>query len=85
MAINSVKEDETLVTAGKLQTLLRLLHYLFQYKGLIAAVLLVMACSITISIVNPLMIERAINVHIANKLLENTAKAIYSNMDGQRL
>ncbi len=67
MAINSVKQDETLVTAGKMKTLLRLLKYLFHYKGLIAAVLLVMAGSITISIINPLMVERAINVHIANK------------------
>ena len=47
MARNSVKEDESLVTAGKLATLLRLFKYLLHYKGLIAAVLLVMAASIT--------------------------------------
>ena len=58
MAINSVKEDESLVTGSKLKTLARLFQYLFNYKGLIAAVLLVMAGSITISIVNPLMVER---------------------------
>lgn len=32
-----------------------------------------------------IVIESKQNVHIANKLLENTVKAIYSNMDGQRL
>ena len=74
MAINSVKEDESLVTGSKLKTLARLFQYLFNYKGLIAAVLLVMAGSITISIVNPLMVERAINVHIANKDMESLTK-----------
>ena len=71
MAINSVKQDENLVTAGKMKTLLRLFKYLLNYKGLIAAVLLVMAGSIAISIINPLMVERAINVHIANKDMES--------------
>lgn len=74
MAINSVKEDESLVTAGKVKTLLRLFNYLVQYKGLIAAVLFVMAGSITISIINPLMVERAINVHIANKDMDSLTK-----------
>ena len=74
MAINSVKTDENIVTASKTATLLRLFRYLLDYKGLIALVLLVMTGSITISILNPLMVERAINVHIANKDMASLTK-----------
>lgn len=74
MAINSVKNDEALNTAGKAATLLRLFKYLLNYKGLIAAVLVVMTFSISITIINPLMVERAINVHIAGKDMESLAK-----------
>ncbi|MGN0504959.1 MAG: ABC transporter ATP-binding protein [Lachnospiraceae bacterium] len=74
MAINSVKQDETIATASKTATLLRLFKYLLRYKGLICVVLLVMAASIAITLVNPLIIERAINVHIANHDMESLTK-----------
>lgn len=64
MAYNSVKEDEALTSVPKSVTLLRLFRYLTAYRGLIAVVLVIMAVSMAISIINPLLIERAINVHI---------------------
>lgn len=67
MAYNSVKEDEALTSVPKSVTLLRLFRYLTAYRGLIAVVLVVMAGSMAISIINPLLIERAINVHIFNR------------------
>lgn len=74
MSFNSVKEDEVLVSVPKSVTLLRLFRYLFNYKKLILAVLLVMGASIAITLVNPLLIERAINVHIKNHDIPSLVK-----------
>ncbi len=71
MSRNATKQDEQLSSTSKLKTLARLFRYLLDYKGLIALVFLIMAVSTAISIVNPLIIERAINVHIANKDTKN--------------
>lgn len=65
MAVNTYKEDEQQQEVPKTQTLLRLYRYLLSYKKTIAAVLCIMAVCISISLMNPLMIEQAINVHIA--------------------
>lgn len=67
MAKNATKQDEQLNSVKKSVTLIRLFRYLFQYKAIIAVVMIVMAVTTTIGIVNPLIVERAINVHIANK------------------
>lgn len=69
MAINSVKEDENISTVGKTKTMLRLFRYLLDYRGTIAAVLFIMAGSITITLINPLIIERAVDVYIKNNQL----------------
>ncbi len=70
MSVNAVKQDENTKMASKTATLKRLLKYLLGYKALIAGVLLTMGLSIAITLVNPLIVERAINVHVAEKNTE---------------
>ncbi len=65
MAINSFKEDEQSVEAGKLKTLLRLFGYLLTYKKEILFVLLLMTFCVGVSLMNPLIIEAAIDNYIA--------------------
>ena len=67
MAVNSYKEDEQSIERSKLQTLKRLFSYLFAYKGQILLVLLIMGYGVTVSLVNPLIMEAAIDDHIAIK------------------
>lgn len=67
MAINSVKEDELLESHSRKVTLIRLFRYLLAYKKKILFVLLIMFCCVTITLVNPLIIERAIDVYIKQK------------------
>ncbi len=67
VAINAVKQDENTKMTKKSETLKRLLKYLLNYKGYIVGVLFTMGLSIAITLVNPLIIERAINVHVAEK------------------
>ncbi len=67
MSVNSFREDEVSRAVPKRVTLARLYRYLFAYKKKIIVVLCIMAVTIAIALVNPLIIERAINVHVANK------------------
>jgi ABC-type multidrug transport system fused ATPase/permease subunit len=67
MSVNSVKDDEYLKSVSKKNTLLRLFKYLLAYKLPIAGVLLIMLVTVAISIINPLIIERAIDVNIKNR------------------
>lgn len=65
MAVNAVKDDEYLQSVSKKNTLVRLFKYLLAYKLPIVGVIFIMIITVTISIINPLIIERAIDVHIA--------------------
>lgn len=65
MAVNTYKDDEQQQEVLKTKTLLRLYRYLLNYKKTIGAVLSIMAVCIVISLINPLMIEQAIDVYIA--------------------
>ena len=67
MSVNTFREDEVQRTVSKRETLTRLYKYLFAYKKKIAVVLCIMAVTITIALLNPLIIEEAINVYVANK------------------
>lgn len=67
MPINSFKEDENLVEVSKIKTLGRLFSYLLQYKLPILGVLLIMAYCVGVSLVNPLLMETAIDNHIVAK------------------
>lgn len=61
MPINSFKDDEKSVETGKMQTLLRLFAYLLEYKKTIVGVLFIMAFCVFVSVVNPLIIEAAVD------------------------
>lgn len=64
MAINSFKDDEQHVEAGKMQTLLRLFSYLLSYKKTIIGVLLIMGYCVFVSLINPLIMESAVDDYI---------------------
>ncbi|MCR5154316.1 MAG: ABC transporter ATP-binding protein, partial [Lachnospiraceae bacterium] len=74
MEVNTIKKDEETVSVGKAKTVGRLLKYLFDYTGLIIGVLIVIGIGIAIKIVNPLIIERAINVNVAEKDTDGLVK-----------
>ena len=67
MDYNSFKEDEQSVEKSKLQTLKRLFSYLLKYKGTIVLVLLLVGYCVVISLVNPLIMESAIDDYIGKK------------------
>ncbi len=67
MSVNAVRQDEQLTQVAQRVTLFRLLRYLLGYKKQIAAVLVMMGISIGIILVNPLLIQRAIDIYITNK------------------
>lgn len=74
MARNATKQDEQISNKTKRETLFRLFRYLFGYKKTIAVVMLLMAASTTIILMNPIILERAIDVHIANRDKEGLLK-----------
>lgn len=65
MAVNSIHEDEKMLKSSKLKTMIRLFSYLAVYKKEILLVLFIMAFIVMITLINPIIIERAIDVHIA--------------------
>lgn len=74
MAVNSYKEDEHLEGIGKKETLKRLFSYMLQYRRQVAGVMACMLLAVAISLVNPLIIEEAIDVYIANQDMHGLAK-----------
>lgn len=67
MAVNSYKEDEKSSERSKLLTLKRLFGYLMAYKWQIIMVLAIMGYGVAISLINPLIMESAIDDYIAVK------------------
>lgn len=67
MAVNSYREDEFMENTDKKKILRRLFSYLLEYKGILAAVLVCMGISVAITLVNPLLIEEAIDHYITEK------------------
>lgn len=65
MAYNSYKDDESNVEVSKTKTLLRLFSYLLAYKKQIILVLVIMGFCVCISLINPLIIEAAIDRYIS--------------------
>lgn len=64
MAFNSYKDDELSIEKSKMQTLQRLFGYLFVYKWQILLVLAIMGYGVAVSLINPLIMESAIDDHI---------------------
>lgn len=67
MAVNSYKEDEQSIEKSKIQTLKRLFSYLLSYKWQILLVLFIMGYGVAVSLINPLIMESAIDDYIAVK------------------
>lgn len=67
MAINSFKQDEQSNSMKKTALFKRLFHYLLDYKLSLCIVLLIMGISTAVSIINPLLMEAAIDDYIKPK------------------
>lgn len=67
MTFQSYKQDENIRTAGKADTLLRLFSYLLSYRIEIFFVLLIMGICVLITLINPLIIEKAMDHYIARR------------------
>lgn len=65
MAVNSYREDEFMENTDKKKIFRRLFSYLLDYKGTVVAVLFCMGVTVAISLINPLVIEEAIDRYIA--------------------
>lgn len=74
MAVNSFREDERLEGIGKAETLKRLFSYMIRYKLQIFGVVICMMITVGISLINPLMIEAAIDIYIAGRDMNGLAK-----------
>ncbi len=73
MSFNSYKDDEQSTARSKVQTLKRLLGYLFAYKWQIILVLAVMGYGVAVRLANPLIMESAIDDYIG----QNDFKGLY--------
>ncbi len=69
MSVNSFREDEEQKQSIKLDVIARLLKYLLSYRKTIAAVLLIMAVTTAVTLINPLLVERALDVEVYSKNL----------------
>ncbi len=69
MSVNSFREDEEQKQSIKIDVISRLLGYLLSYKKTIAAVLGVMAVTTAVTLINPLLVEHALDVEVYNKNL----------------
>ncbi len=67
MAANSFREDEQLQNTDRKKIMKRLLGYLLPHAKGIVVVLISLAITVGISLVSPLLIERAIDVNVRNK------------------
>ena len=65
MSFNSYKDDEVSTERSKAQTLKRLFSYLLAYRWQIILVLLIMGYGVAVSLVNPLIIESAMDDYIS--------------------
>ena len=75
MSINAIREDEEMSSVSKKTTILRLFRYL-SYRITIVIVVLIMLTTVAISIINPLLIERAVDIHIAYKDKDGLIKLV---------
>lgn len=67
MAFHGIREDEEQREVSKRETLIRLYRYLLAYPKQLIIVCLIMAITIGITMISPLLLERAVDVHVANK------------------
>ncbi|MDO4326740.1 MAG: ABC transporter ATP-binding protein [bacterium] len=65
MAVNAIRQDEEQKEVLKKDTLVRLYKYLLYFKKELTVVAVIMAVTLTINMISPLILERAVNVHVA--------------------
>ena len=73
MAVNSYREDEQMENTDKGKIIRRLFSYLKDYKLSVLGVLVCMAITVAIKLVNPLLIEDAIDNYIGKNNLKGLA------------
>ena len=66
MAVNSFREDEQMKNTDKMKIVKRLFTYLKVHVKAIVGVLICMAIAVAITLINPLIIEVAIDKYIGN-------------------
>ncbi len=76
MAVNSFREDEQMDASDTGKVVLRLFGYLRDYKKDVAIVLIAMAVTVGISLLNPLLIEEAIDHYVADKDMNGLLKLV---------
>jgi len=76
MAYNSFKEDEKSTEKSKLKTLKRMFSYLLNYKLTIVGVLFLMGYCVAISLINPLIIESAIDDYVGKNNIPGLYKLL---------
>lgn len=74
MAVNSYRDDEQMDNTSRKKILRRLLGYLFEFKGAVFVVMVLMAGAIAVSLLNPLLIEEALDHYIAKKNFEGLVR-----------
>lgn len=70
MSINSTRQDEEQKDSVKIAVIIRLFKYMLVYKKEIVTVIVCLLITLGISVVNPLLMKRAIDVEIASKNLK---------------
>lgn len=76
MAVNSFREDEQMDASDTGKVVLRLFGYLRDYKKDVVIVLIAMAVTVGISLLNPLLIEEAIDHYVADKDINGLLKLV---------
>ncbi len=76
MAVNSFREDEQMDSGDTGKVVLRLFAYLKDYKKEVTLVIIAMAIAVAISLLNPLLIEEAIDHYVAGKDVDGLIKLV---------
>ena len=74
MAVNSARQDELQKEVPKKDTLIRMFRYLLDYKRTIAFVSVLILIALAATLAGPLMIERAVDVYVANSDIPGLAR-----------
>ena len=84
MAFNAFNQDEKTVEKSKISTMFRLFKYLLKYKSRIFIVSVLMGFGTFVALINPLLIETAIDKYIAKSnftgLVKITVIALVLNL-----
>ena len=76
MAVNSFREDEKINSTDEKKIISRLFRYLKGYILEIIVILIAMAITVGINLINPLLIEDAIDKYIANSDFNGLVKLV---------